>query len=210
MDYFTADFHLDHQNILKFCNRPFKDTEEMGRAIIKNVNDVVGPDDRLFHLGDVTGGRSDCYQKWISQLVCRNLFLFPGNHDKNLRALSKYFKLLEIPYGYYDYRDPKDKGYLVILHHHCLRVWPHAHHGAGHLYGHSHGKLSPMATADGKGALAFDVGVDSWDYKPLSLTQVKAEFKRLSSIQVKGLTIDDHHEVKEDYDREDSTEILHP
>lgn len=193
MDYFTADWHLDHDNIIKFCNRPFKTTEEMGVKIIREVNAVVGPQDRLWHLGDVTGGRSDNLERWLSQLVCQRRFLFPGNHDKNLRALSKYFQLLEVPYGYYEYNSGD---YRIILHHHCMRVWPHAHHGAGHLYGHSHGKLSQMATSDGRGAMAFDVGVDGWDFKPLSLTQVKAEFKSLSSRLVQGVTIDDHHQQR--------------
>lgn len=57
--------------------------------------------------------------------------------------------------------------------------------------------------------MAFDIGVDAWDYQPLSLTQVKAEFKRLSSTQVKGLIAMDDHHRREDV-REDPTEILHP
>ena len=204
MDFFTADWHLDHKNIIKFCDRPFNDTIEMGVTIINGCNEVMGPDDRLFHLGDVTGGRSDNYGRWLNQLTCRNLFLFPGNHDKRLRELAKFFTILEIPYGYYDYVDPDDRNYHIILHHHAIRVWPHAHHGWGHLYGHSHGKLSKPVTSKGNGAMAFDVGVDAWGFKPLSLVQVKAEFKRLASLNLTQTTlskaniIDDHHESEDD------------
>jgi calcineurin-like phosphoesterase family protein len=29
--WFTADFHLNHSNILRHCNRPFPNVEEMNR-----------------------------------------------------------------------------------------------------------------------------------------------------------------------------------
>jgi len=37
-----------------------------------------------------------------------------------------------------------------------------------HLYGHSHGQLQ-----DDPNLLSFDVGVDSWNYAPLSYEQAK-------------------------------------
>lgn len=32
--FFTADTHFNHANMLKFCNRPFADVEEMNETII--------------------------------------------------------------------------------------------------------------------------------------------------------------------------------
>jgi len=183
MDFFTADWHLDHENIIRFSKRPFTDTEEMGRTIIRNLNEAVGPDDRLFMLGDVTAGRTDCYDRWLNQITCRNRFLFPGNHDKDLKALAKYFEFLPIPYGYHVYRE---RDQVTILHHHAMRVWPRAHHGAWHLYGHSHGNLPNLP-----GAAAFDIGVDCWNFKPLSYAQVCAEMKRRIASGPKYVV--DHH-----------------
>lgn len=186
MDWFTADWHLGHENIIKFCNRPFNNIGENDRTIIANVNAVVAPDDRLFHLGDVANKtRSENIRSYINQLNCRNLFLIPGNHDKRtLQALKQFFT--ELPAQYMYERDD----YRIVLSHYCMTVWEHSHHGAGHLYGHSHGKLPVVP-----GAMKFDIGVDSWNYKPLNLAQVKAEMKRLCPL---GTTFSgDHHGVKQ-------------
>ena len=50
--WFTADSHISHRNIIKYCKRPFSDVEEMNETLISNWNKVVGKDDFVFHLGD--------------------------------------------------------------------------------------------------------------------------------------------------------------
>ena len=39
--WFTADFHLGHKNIIRYCNRPFDTVEEMNRTIIERLNSLV-------------------------------------------------------------------------------------------------------------------------------------------------------------------------
>ena len=53
--FFTSDTHFYHGNIIRFCNRPFKDVETMNETIISNWNNTVGQDDIVFHLGDFQG-----------------------------------------------------------------------------------------------------------------------------------------------------------
>ncbi len=42
MIFFTGDEHFGHKNVIKYCNRPFSDVDEMDREIIKRHNEVVG------------------------------------------------------------------------------------------------------------------------------------------------------------------------
>jgi len=183
MDYFTADWHLYHENIIRFCTRPFKDINHMNRTILDNVNEVVLPDDRLFNLGDVALKNVN----WTSiraSIVCKNVFVVPGNHDRESQ-LKEHFSILPQCYMY------ESGGFRLVLAHYAMRIWAHSHHGAGHLYGHSHGKLPPIP-----GAMAFDIGVDCWNFKPLSLNQVKAEMKRLAATGPKYVV--DHHGAEEE------------
>jgi len=39
--FFTADEHFNHNNIIKYCNRPFKDIDEMDTMIIKRHNEFI-------------------------------------------------------------------------------------------------------------------------------------------------------------------------
>lgn len=192
MDWFTADWHLDHENIIKFCNRPFKNAEEMNNVIINNVNSVVLPNHRLYVLGDIANKQaSGRLAQFRSRINCTSVYAVLGNHDK-YEEIRKHFTVLPAQHMY------KQDDYRLVLSHYAMRVWHHSHHGAGHLYGHSHGKLSPMVTNDGRGAMAFDVGVDCWDFKPLSLDQVKEVMKYRSSTPMTGKNneIDDHHKPR--------------
>ena len=50
--WFTSDLHLGHRNVIRFCDRPFKDEKEMGEKLIENWNNTVGENDIVFVLGD--------------------------------------------------------------------------------------------------------------------------------------------------------------
>jgi calcineurin-like phosphoesterase family protein len=53
-----------------------------------------------------------------------------------------------------------------------MRVWPKSHYGTWHLFGHSHGCLEPWGKS-------FDVGVDAWQMRPISINQVKEKMDTL-------------------------------
>lgn len=77
--FFTSDLHFGHQNILKFCNRPWKTTEEMDEALIKRWNSVVGKDDIVFNLGDFAFAPDRRWKEVLSRLNGHH-YLILGNH----------------------------------------------------------------------------------------------------------------------------------
>ena len=66
--FFTSDTHFYHGNIIRFCNRPFKDAEMMNETIISNWNNTIGQDDIVFHLGDFCLGGSAEWTKMLDRL----------------------------------------------------------------------------------------------------------------------------------------------
>lgn len=175
-DYFTADWHLGHENIIKYCKRPFADADEMDAAIIGNVNEVAGPKDRVICLGDIATKRGNL-AAYKARFICQNILIVPGNHDRE-KELVRHFTVLPQCYMY------ENQGFRMVLCHYAMRVWPHSHHGAGMLYGHSHDGLTLIP-----GAPTFDIGVDAvahhftpGTYRPLSLIEIKQEMKRLCAL----------------------------
>ena len=54
MIYFTADLHFYHDNIIKHANRPFQDSEEMNRVLVRNWSQLINLQDEVYILGDLT------------------------------------------------------------------------------------------------------------------------------------------------------------
>ncbi len=78
-----SDHHLYHHAIIKYCNRPFKNVDEMHQFIIKEWNSVVFPDDIVIHLGDyVCGGTKEEIKSITDQLNGIKILIL-GNHDRH-------------------------------------------------------------------------------------------------------------------------------
>lgn len=80
MKYFIADTHLNHENIIKYCNRPFENSNEMNEYIINKWNSVVTKNDIVYHLGDVGFGSTDELKELVGRLNGTKI-LIRGNHD---------------------------------------------------------------------------------------------------------------------------------
>ena len=162
--FFTADHHFGHTNIIRYSNRPFASAEEMNETLIKNWNREVSPTDTVYHLGDVSVLRPEKTRGILDRLNGK-IYLIRGNHDAAAthRLCRDRFEWIK------DYQFVAFNGAVkVALCHYAMRVWDRKHHGAYHLYGHSHGSLPPPP-----GELSIDIGVDCCDYRPISLDQVQ-------------------------------------
>ncbi len=178
--WFTSDYHMGHFNIIGLCQRPFGGVEEMESAIVERHNAVVGPDDVVYDLGDFAFRCSAEHAvECLRRLNGRRTILW-GNHDKALRQALKRGLLDDLlesgKITFIGDPDPHLQTGLqvvvenqrIVLAHYAQRTWQGAFRGAWHLYGHSHGNLPPFKKS-------MDVGVDAWDFRPLSFEQIREQ-----------------------------------
>ena len=109
--FLISDMHFDHQNIIKYCNRPFRSKDEMNKALLANWNSLLGDSEKLYYLGDLCYGRGrKPIDYWLSKLNGEICFI-RGNHDTDIitkaevledKYLIKYknykFLLMHDPY----------------------------------------------------------------------------------------------------------------
>jgi len=168
--WFTADTHFGHAAIIKHCKRPFATIEEMDEALLKNINDKVKPTDRLYFLGDMTG-KNKPVDKYLERINCQHIFFIRGNHDPKQLPKHKLEAVGELA-------TIEIEGQPIVLCHYALRVWNRSHYGAWNLHGHSHGQLPRIP-----GVKAIDVGVDVFDYQPVSFEQVRNEMHVIDELK---------------------------
>ena len=99
-----SDTHINHENIIKYSNRPFANVHEMNEAMCDNWNDTVkNPTDIVYHLGDVYMGLKDNGKEKTShkgnllfKLRGRKRLIL-GNHDNAKDPLlHKVFQKISI------------------------------------------------------------------------------------------------------------------
>lgn len=135
MNYFIADLHFGHENILSFDNRPFKNITEHDNQIIWNWNQIVGIEDDVYILGDISWYNSTKTIE-IFSILNGNKHLIIGNHDNKLlknQELRKCF--VEIT----DYKELYiNKDISIILSHYPILCFKNHYYGWYHFYGHVH------------------------------------------------------------------------
>ena len=88
----VSDLHFDHENIIRFCNRPFRSVREMNRTLVDNWNRTVGDGDRVYYMGDLTYGRGRRpIDFWLSKLNGEIRFI-RGNHDTDIITRAEVIK----------------------------------------------------------------------------------------------------------------------
>lgn len=94
--FLTSDTHFGHTNICKFTNydgspvRPWDSVEEMDEDMVQRWNETVGPNDKVYHLGDVVINRKSLQ---ILDRLNGDKVLIKGNHDIfKLNDYTKYFR----------------------------------------------------------------------------------------------------------------------
>ena len=183
--YVTADWHINHKNVIKYCNRPFEDIEHMNNTIIDNANQRCKEDDFLWHLGDLMFAKSSqAYVthtfKDIMDQVNSHLYLIRGNHDRNNggKNLMLYSVLLfanirylfcHIPPMSSDFKNPIYQiPHATLSSVDCI-LCGHVHQNWDHQYYEIWGNKIPV----------INVGVDVRNFYPIAIDEVNVIYQRL-------------------------------
>lgn len=162
--FYTSDTHFGHDNIRKYCKRPYSTVEQMDSSLINNWNSVVSKEDTVYHLGDFSFGRrnnSRDIDRARDILVSLNGHkkLVLGNHDGIIPALREEFDWIG------NYLKIEDEGAEVVLFHYPITEWDGFFRGSTHLFGHVHANRTVLGRA-------WDVGVDNNDYTPVTMKRI--------------------------------------
>lgn len=184
MQYFTSDHHFWHANIIRFCHRPFDSVQEMNETMIAKWNNIVGPEDEVYYLGDfsLAARPVEVYTSLLNGIK----YLVPGNHDfchsynKQSRTPERHARCI---------RQYQDWGWTVLPEQTSLMIPEHGEvklchlpystnfegdkfakwrlQDDGHwlLCGHIHHNWKTMDRM-------INVGVDVWDFQPVSAEQI--------------------------------------
>lgn len=169
--WFSSDLHFDHDNIIKFCNRPFKNSEEMNEALIEKHNARVKPEDHWTCLGDVTLARKTPQIERFVKLVQRlngHKRLIGGNHDHF--PVEVYLQA-----GF-------EKIYAMNMYDNLRFTHIPIHPGsmgmaAGNVHGHIHDLASPEPVIVTKNGVVtvkpyVNICVEMTDYQPITLGEI--------------------------------------
>lgn len=200
--FFTSDHHLGHANIIKYeaLNRVdewgqiFRTVEQMDEFLIARWNEVVGKDDLVYHLGDISYKQTILYDI-LPRLNGRKI-LVCGNHDPYFKRMMSGDKgeisldvkrakdtgfesvhtelvidvegLGKVKMNHFPYAPPTEADELFAG---FLECRPKPTGEDLLLHGHVHSQW--FSKKYGK-RLMINVGVDTWNLKPLSVEDLKA------------------------------------
>lgn len=149
--WFTSDTHFGHENIIKYCNRPFSSIQEMNRKLILNWNKVVESNDVVVHIGDFCFGDPLEYLKQLNG----HIVFIKGNHD-NKKSLNARILNLDMM--------------INSIHIYCTHLPEnYSRKYKLNLVGHVHEKWKVKKT---KYSTLVNIGVDVWDYMPVSFDEI--------------------------------------
>ncbi len=172
MKYFiTADTHFGHTNIIRYCGRPYSDLEAMDKALIRNWNERVMPEDTIFILGDFcfknTKEDKERYGANTKSLYYQNALngdkvFLRGNHDdkQSTRTLIHSFTFDYGGYRINCVHNPADAdaGYEINFVGHIHQNW-----------------LIRMFN----GSILYNVGVDLHNYMPITIDEALNDIKKI-------------------------------
>jgi calcineurin-like phosphoesterase family protein len=181
MIYFTSDHHFGHKNIIEYAKRPFANVSEMDEVMFNNWNNTVKKDDLVYYLGDFSFCALSLTKDVLERLHGEKI-LIRGNHDKQRNKLvgPKLFKEIhqelsiklenrKVLLCHYPYYPNEQELEEAIQNNYDIRYLERRpkNNGGILLCGHVHEKWKIKDKA-------INVGVDQWDFTPVSEKELSA------------------------------------
>jgi len=178
--FFYSDPHFFHEAVIGFCNRPFSGVAEMNESLLKRYNTIVGDDDFVYWLGDISFGRFS-ETKEIFQWLKGQRVLVQGNHDKfsmtqyrqlgfsaviqeaKIRLNGNYYQLSHYPYAPTAEEMQSEPNVKFDVRY--LDARP-IDKGSWLLHGHVHSAWKHRKRM-------INCGVDVWEYAPVHITRIE-------------------------------------
>ena len=168
MNLYISDLHLGHRNVINFDNRPFLDTEEMDRVLIKLWNSRVSADDNVYIVGDFCY-RNENAAEWYLRQLKGHKHLIIGNHDgatlKNEKAMA-YFESVD------KMMHVSDDGKQICLCHFPIAEWNGYYKGSWHIYGHIHNRRNETYEFMKTKERALNAAACINNYTPVSMNEL--------------------------------------
>ena len=199
----ASDSHYNHTNICRGVTgwrmpdgsipieqtRDFPTLAKMNDAIVNGINGVVGQDDVLIHLGDWSFGGFESIQTLFDRLICKNVYLYLGNHDhhqkKNKHGIKELFTLVDNSEDAF-YCDKK----MFHIQHYPIQSWRDMKQGSIHLHGHTH-FTGDNRFGNGK---KMDIGMDGHpEFRPYNLRTEIIPLMATRQVESEYSTKLDHH-----------------
>jgi calcineurin-like phosphoesterase family protein len=170
--YVTADEHYGHHNILRYEDRPFKNMSKMETEISRFHNELVKNNNHVIHAGDfipfLGPERKNYFRSIMKKYEGHGIHhLVVGNHDEapfefylNIGFTSVHTAMW---FNYKGFR-------FVIVHDPAKYIAIPKKENQIILCGHVHSLFTIVKNV-------VNVGVDVWDYKPVSLDKIIQFFK---------------------------------
>ena len=167
----TSDLHLGHKQKFVYVDRGYSSPEEMDEDIIAVINQKVGENGILLHLGDLSLNTSESRLLEIfSKLKIKEFWNIWGNHNQPLFSLKRdVYNFAFLNFEHYLTMRYEKKEFVCF--HFPIMAWDGMFKGSMHLCGHSHGK-NPLSRIESKQSKILDCG---WDVhsKPISMFEIE-------------------------------------
>lgn len=188
--WFTSDNHFGHRNIIKYCNRPYADVDEMNQKLANSWRELVGVDDEVWIIGDVCMGDKTKTLPLVGSLPGIK-HLITGNHDDPFEGRGSWVSDKDIEadrWIYLQYFDTVENSATLTINGEIVNLCHFPYTGIARP-DRSDGDGDRFASSrlqdDGRVLLCghvhdawktkdkmINVGIDVWDYKPVSEEEI--------------------------------------